>query len=239
MARLLPLSHQVKDRLILGKLKVEIDLHAPLVGMGGHGVPDAARLQHGHAHGELAGGQHVGVDELVDDPPVGQSRVAAGPLGRVRQTQQARLIAAVGGGGDDVEFGGGGGIVAGEKDLLRAPGDVQAVLIAHGVDRPVHRHAAGAAQIEKTGLPPLQKEMGAEAGPHIDALLDGHRRAGGHAAHGHHAVHVAVHRRQLAGTEQGLDEKLPAQLLRGIALHILRICGITNIHSHSFLSKIR
>ena len=46
-------------------------------------IADAAKKP--HAHGQLAGFQHVGVDELVDDPGVGGLRRAAGALGGENQ----------------------------------------------------------------------------------------------------------------------------------------------------------
>ena len=68
---LLSLSHHVEHHLVLRHLEIHVDFHSALMGVGRHRVPHAARLQHGHAHGKLAGLQHVGMDELVDDALVG------------------------------------------------------------------------------------------------------------------------------------------------------------------------
>ena len=74
----------------LGDLKVGVDLHAALVGVAGHGVPVAARLQSGHAHGKLAGFQHAGVDKLVDGALVAGFQGASGRL-----AASARVISLV------------------------------------------------------------------------------------------------------------------------------------------------
>ena len=55
MAGLLAFAHHVEDDLVFGHFEVEVDLHAALMRVRGHGVPDRTGLQHGHAHRELAG----------------------------------------------------------------------------------------------------------------------------------------------------------------------------------------
>ena len=45
------LAHHVEDDVVILEIEVEIDLHAALVRVAGHGIPVAARLQHRHAHG--------------------------------------------------------------------------------------------------------------------------------------------------------------------------------------------
>ena len=66
VAGLVRLAHQVEDARGLGEVEVEIGLHAPVVDVGRHGVPDRAGRELGHADDELAGLAHVGVDELED-----------------------------------------------------------------------------------------------------------------------------------------------------------------------------
>jgi hypothetical protein len=70
VARLGGLAHHVEDHGVVRHVEVEIHLHAPVVGVAGHGVPQAARLELGHAHQQLAGRQHVGHHELVDGAAV-------------------------------------------------------------------------------------------------------------------------------------------------------------------------
>lgn len=75
------LSHHVEYHVVAGNLKVHINLHAALMGVGRHGVPYASLLQHGHAHGQLAGLKYIRVDKLVDNALIGCLRCSAGPLG--------------------------------------------------------------------------------------------------------------------------------------------------------------
>ena len=60
------LTAHVEHDLSLGQLKVGVDLHPALVGVAGHRVPVGTRLQLGHTHAQLAGLQHIRVDELID-----------------------------------------------------------------------------------------------------------------------------------------------------------------------------
>ena len=227
---LLALAHHVKDNVVLGDVEVCVNLHPALMGVGGHGVPHAAGGQLGEAHGQLAGGQHVGVDELVDDPGVGGLRRAAGALGGVVKFQQSGLVASVGRGGHQIEPGGIFGTVAGEDHVLCPHGDIQAVLKAQTVLLPVHGDGAGAAQVEHAGLPALQEDAGAEVGPHINALVDGDLPGHGHDAQDHHAVHVGVGGLHLVGLVEALDEELLPELLGGVALDVVGVGGITDIH---------
>ena len=121
-------------------------------------------------------------------------------------------------------------VVAGELHFLGALGDVQAVLVAHFIGNAVGCYSAGSADVENADLAALQEIVGAEVLPAVDPLVDRNLLGGGHAAQGHHAVHVGVHRHNLVGNVQVLDQKLVAQLLGGVALDISLICGITNIH---------
>ena len=230
MAGIVGLAHEVEDDLVLRHFKVEVHLHAALVGVGRHGVPHAAGREDRHAHGELAGLQHVGMDELVDHALVAGLRRAAGLLGRVGDADQPVLVAAMGRGGHHVELGGLGRMVAGEQHLLGPAGDVQAVLVAQLVHLAVHGDGAGAAHVEHAALPALQEVAGAEVVPHVDALVDGHGVAHGHDAQRHHAVHMAVNGVHLAGGEQGLDQKFLPGLLGVVAAEILRAAGIANVH---------
>lgn len=229
---LLALAHHVEDHVALGDLKVSVDLHAALVGVGGHGVPDAARLQDGHAHGQLAGLQHGGVNELVDGALVAGLHGAQGPLGSVGQFDQPGLVGAVGGGGNHVELGRALAAVAFEGHDPGAPGDVQAVLVAHGVDGAVHGNLARAADIEHTQLPALQEILGSEIGPDVNALVQGHHLIYGHTAQGDHPVHMAVNGHHLVGAVQVLDQELVAQLLSGVALHVALVGRVPNVHSN-------
>lgn len=230
MPGLLALAHHVKDHVALGDVEVCVDLHPALMGVGGHGVPHTAGGQLGEAHGQLAGGQYIRMDKLVDDPGVGGLRRAAGALGGVVKFQQPGLVASVGGGGHQIEPGGIFGTVAGEDHVLCPHGDIQAVLKAQIVLLSVHGDGAGAAQVEHAGFPALQEEAGAEVGPHIDALVDGDLLGHGHDAQHHHAVHMGVGGLHLVGLVEVLNEELLPELLGGVALNVAGVGGITDIH---------
>ena len=66
VAGLIALAHEVHHEGILGQVEVEIDLHAAVMGVAGHGVPHGAGLQLGHAHHQLAGLHLTGQDVLAD-----------------------------------------------------------------------------------------------------------------------------------------------------------------------------
>jgi len=57
---------QVKHRRIGGKRKIEVDLHPALVGVRRERVPDAAGLEHGHPHRQLARFDDTRDEQLVD-----------------------------------------------------------------------------------------------------------------------------------------------------------------------------
>ena len=227
------LAAHVEDHLPLGQLEIGVDLHPALVGVAGHGVPVGAGLQLGHAHAQLAGLEHVGVDELVDGALVAGLGAAQRPVIGVRHLDQAGLVGAVGRGRHHVELGGVGGISRGKGDFLGALGDVQAVLVAQLVLDAVGHHDAGGilADVEHTDLAALEEIVGAEVGPHVDALVDGHHLVHRHAAQGDHAVHMAVDGHHLVGLVQAGDEHLIPHFLGGVALEVLLVAGITDIHS--------
>ncbi len=56
---------------IFRHLKIQIDLHAPVVCMARHCIPHAARLERRHAHHELAALDLTGKDILVDHSVIG------------------------------------------------------------------------------------------------------------------------------------------------------------------------
>ena len=201
------------------------------MGVAGHGVPVAARLQAGHAHGQLAGLQHAGMDELVDGALVAGLQAAQGTLGGLLQGDQLGLVAAVCRGGDHVELGGMLGVIALEGDLLGALGNVQAVFDVQVIFHTVGRDGAGAVtNVEDADLAALQEVMGAEVGPDVDALVDGNFLMYRHAAQGDHAVHVAVNGHDLISLVQAGDQHLIADFLGGVALKIALIAGIADVH---------
>ena len=64
VARFLRLPHHVEHHLF-AEIKVEVNLHAALVRVAGHGVPVAAGFELCKPHAELAGLQYGRMDVLV------------------------------------------------------------------------------------------------------------------------------------------------------------------------------
>ena len=236
MAGLGGLTAHVENDLALGDLKVGVDLHAALVGVAGHGVPVAAGLQSGHTHGQLAGLEHAGMDELVDRALVAGLDAAQRALGGLLNGDELVLIAAMGRGRDHVELGRMLRVVALEGDLLVALGQVQAVLVVQVILLAIRRDRAGTVtDVEDADLAALQEVVGAEVGPYINALVDGDLLVHRHAAQRDHAIHVAVDSDHLICLVQAGDEHFVAGLLGGVALEITLVAGITNIHTGNCL----
>ena len=231
VAGLLGLAHQVHDDAAFRQVEVSIDLHAALVGVGRHAVPDAARLQLSQAHGQLAGFQHVRVDELVDDPLIGGLGAAQGALVGVLDGDEGGLAVLMGRSRDQVEAGGSGLVIAAEHHVSGAAGDVEAVLKSHLIADAVGLDPAGAAQVEHACFPAFQEEVGTEVCPHVNALVDGQGLLNRHDAQNHHAVHMGVDSLHRVGLVQVLDEELLAEFLGGVSLDVVGACGIANIHS--------
>ena len=225
------LAAHVEYGLAFGNLEVGVDLHAALVGVAGHGVPVAARLQSGHAHGKLAGFQHAGVDKLVDGALVAGFQGAQRALGSVSQGDQLGFVTAMGRSTDHIELGGLGGIIAGKGNFLGALGDVQAVLIAQVIGHAVCGNGTGAiTNVENADFAALQEIVGAKVCPNVNALINGHDLVDRHAAQRDHAVNMAVNGNHLICFVQIGNQELIADFLGGIALEVTLIAGITNIH---------
>ena len=92
VARLCRLAHHVEDGGVLVHVEVEIHLHAPVVRVAGHGVPQAAGLQLGHAHQQLAGGQHIGHQKLVDRAAVGVIEAKRDEAGENLSVHEAQTL---------------------------------------------------------------------------------------------------------------------------------------------------
>src|SRR5690606_30339257 len=66
VARLLRRAHEVAHSLAVRHIEVQVHLHAPIVRVRRHRVPDASRLQLRHPHLQLARLQHVLHEQLSD-----------------------------------------------------------------------------------------------------------------------------------------------------------------------------
>ena len=86
------LAAHVEYGLAFGNLEVGVDLHAALMGVAGHGVPVGAGLQLGNAHAQLAGLEHVGVDEMIDGALIAGLDAAQRTVICIRHLDEAGLV---------------------------------------------------------------------------------------------------------------------------------------------------
>ena len=202
------------------------------MGVAGHRVPVGTRLQRGHAHAQLAGLQHIRVDELVDGALVAGLDAAQRTMVRIGHLDEAGLVRAVRRSGDHVELGRMLRVGGSKGHFLGALGDVQAVLIAQLVLDTVGHHDAGGilADVEHADLAAFEEIVGAKVGPDINALVDGHGLVHRHTAQRDHAVHMAVNSNNFIRLVQAGDEHLVPHFLGGVALEIFLVAGITDIH---------
>ena len=66
VTRLRRLTHDVPHDSVLTHVEVEVDLHTSVMGMAGHGVPEVSWLELCEAHEQLAGGENIWDQVLVN-----------------------------------------------------------------------------------------------------------------------------------------------------------------------------
>ena len=71
MPGFLLLAHVMKNALPLRNVEVKVGFHSPVVYMWGHGVPNAARLQNGKAHYQLAALDAIRMDVFINGTMIG------------------------------------------------------------------------------------------------------------------------------------------------------------------------
>ena len=231
MAGLLRLAHHVEDHVAFRNVEVGVNFHPAFMGVGRHGVPDAALGQLGQTHGELAGLQYIRMDELVDNTLVAGHGIPAGALVGVREGQEGRLAGLVSRSGDQIESCRILRVLAAKADLSGTLGDVEAVLEAELEALFIRLDKARASQIEDTGFTPLQEIRGAEVGPDVDALVDGEDLMNGHDAEDDHTVDMGIGGLDGVRLIEAGDQELLPKLLGGIALDIIGSGGITDVHN--------
>ena len=124
------LAAHVEHHLPLGQFKVGINFHAPLVGVAGHRVPVGTGFQFGHTHAELAGLQHIRVDELIDGALIAGLDAAQRTVICISHLDEAGLVRAMCRSGDHIELCRMLGVCGSKSNFLGTLGDIQAVLIA-------------------------------------------------------------------------------------------------------------
>ncbi|MNV58183.1 hypothetical protein D3C71_1505430 [compost metagenome] len=160
MALCVRLAHEVVDAVAVAQVEVEVDLAAAVVQVRRHGVPHAARLEHGQAQQQLrglAGGRH---DVLVDGALVAGFQRAAIQCHRVLDRQLLGFKARMGRGRGQVELRRVGGILRSEDDVLAAHRHVQAILRPQRVHGAIDGDRTGAAaDVDDAQLAALQERM--------------------------------------------------------------------------------
>jgi hypothetical protein len=204
------------------------------MGVGRYAVPDITGIQLGQTHGQLAGLQNIGVDELVDDTLVGSFNCAERTLVGILDGDKGGLAILVCRSGDNIESGGIGCIIAAKKHGLGASGDVKAVLKAKLKTLTVALNVACAAKVENAGFSSLEEELGAKVCPDVNAVIDGKLLLNRHNAQHYHAVNMGVGSLNGVGLIKIGDKEFLAELLGGVSLYIVGMCGITNIHDYPF-----
>src|SRR5687768_13215597 len=77
MSRGMWFTHEVEYDVVT-HVEVEVDLRAPTMRVWRHGVPDAAQLELGETHYELAALHAVRVNQFVDPAPICLRRITDG-----------------------------------------------------------------------------------------------------------------------------------------------------------------
>jgi hypothetical protein len=231
VTRLGGLSHHVEHGRVLGHVEVEVDLHAPVVHMARHGVPEAARLELGHAHEELAGRQHVGNQELVD-------RAAVARFGRSqrlgRRFCQGHLLVRVGGvrrRAVEVELGWKLRVDRLEGDVLRALPNVERLARADVELHAVRGDPRRAADVDQPQLATLQEEVG--AGVASEFRSEAHRGRHRMDAANDDAIDLAVGEGGRVGLEQVFDQKVATQALGVERAGVFAVNGLADLHDLS------
>ena len=175
------------------------------------------------------------MDELIDGALIAGLDTAQRTMVRIGHLDETGLIGAVCRSGHHVELGGVLGVRGSKGDFLGALGDVEAVLVAQLVLHTVGHHDARGvlANVEHADLAALEEIMGAKIGPDVNALVDGHGLVHRHTAQRDHPVHMAVDGHDLIGLVQAGDEHFVARFLGGVALEVLLVAGVADIHEEA------
>ena len=217
VARLVRLAHEVADGVLLGQLEVEVCLHATAVHVCRHGVPHRAGLEFGHAHLQLARGQHLVDNHLVDDTVVRPFERAHLHADGVRPGNLAVRAGAVCRGGVEVELRRTAGVAALEGYLAVASSQVERLLVVqleHGVAR---AHDARSADVEDAHLAPCGEEGSLQRVDSLQAEHLAHRLC---AADDHAVVHGIDHI-DFVGCEYSFDEEVAPYARRVVMLRVL------------------
>ena len=216
VTRLVHLSHEVADSLVVGHLEVEVRLHTAAVHMCRHGVPHAARGELGHTHLQLAGRQHLIDEHLVNVALVAHLQTAHVRYNGISLGDQFVGIRAMRCGGVEIEQCRFVGIYALKAYLAVTTTEVEGLLEVQFICLVACNHAALAAYVEDTHLAAGEEERCFQR---VDGLQQ-QTLAHGQCSTNHHAVVHRIDHIHLVGRKHALDKEIFAQTRRIIALSV-------------------
>jgi hypothetical protein len=157
MSCFLRLSHKVKYPLSFRNIEIEIGFHPPGMGVGGHRIPDAARLQDGQAHYQLTALYAIGMNIFIDRPRIRSLRAAdIGRLGLLAR-EELHGMGCMRLRGQNLEQRGIGRVVACEAYLLDPFSSIKTIELSQFICRIVRIDLTLPADIDDSDLPALQK----------------------------------------------------------------------------------
>src|SRR6185312_2356960 len=149
VAGLVGRAHEMEDARVVGEVEIKVNLGAAHVGVGGHGVPDAAGGEVRDPHDQLATARALKVDVLVDGAAVAGFGGADFDRVRVLFADERGGVVGVRGIAEQVKDGRRLGVGGVEGDFLRPAADVEAVKIGELVSRAVDADFSVAADVER------------------------------------------------------------------------------------------
>ena len=188
-------------------------------------VPHGTGSEFGHAHLQLASGEHLVDNHLVDVALVAHLQTTHVSNHGVGLGDFLAGIFLVGGAGVEVELGGFLGILRAEDDIPVATADVKGFLVVEFKHLVADFHATGTADIEDAHLTTGGEIGGLERVDGFQFQLFGH----GHGAAHYHAVVHGIDHVYFVGGKYRLDEEVAANALGVITFCVLRMGRIANL----------
>src|SRR6185312_14866881 len=226
MARLLWLTHDVKNTLAFRNIEIKIGLHPTGMSMRRHRIPDAARLEYGEPHYELTALNAVGMDIFIDGARIGSLRRTGLHGHRLFLWEELYWIFRMRGRGQAIKTGRTRRVVAFKNDLPNALTRIQTFQPPDGVRLIVRIDLPVTADIDDADLPALQKEIGPQLGMGFqpEPLFC---RAG---APDDDAVVMRIDEMHGIRLHQAFGEESAPQLFGAHALYFLRAMFESDIH---------
>lgn len=230
--RLPGFPEQMKNDGVFRYLQIQVDLHAPVMGVAGHGVPERARRQLGEPHDQLAALYHAGMDELVDRPDIGIDSAPQFNLLRLGLRQLNRGMSGMSGTAGKVESGRIIRVAAAEGQFPNAHAEIEAFLVLQRVLSAVYHHHAGGADVDDAHFLRCRKKS-------TPVPWSSPATGAGQPDRPSHddPVDVAVDHREPTLLEQPFKEQMFSD---GIGIHLFQMVlmnGIANIHFRTFLQS--